>query len=50
MALQLEEGRHGQTLILMTMDKLKKKQLPCALAKKNLLDFDFDLILIEKDL
>ncbi|XP_067021860.1 toll-like receptor 1 [Acropora muricata] len=40
MALQRKADTGDSSLILVTIDKLKKKQLPRALRKKNLLDFE----------
>ena len=40
MALQRKSDTGDSSLILVPIDKLKKKQLPCALTKKNLLDFE----------
>ena len=40
MALQRRADTGDSSLILVTIDKLKKKQLPSALREKNLLDFE----------
>ena len=40
MALQRKADTGDSSLILVTIDKLKKKQLPRALTEKNLLDFE----------
>ena len=40
MALQRRADTGDSSLILVTMDKLKKKQLPSALRERNLLDFE----------
>ena len=40
MALQRRADTGDSSLILVTIDRLKKKQLPSALREKNLLDFE----------
>ena len=40
MAVQREVDAHDSSLILVTINKLKKKQLPAALRKKRVLNFD----------
>ena len=40
MAVQREADAHDSSLILVMINKLKKKQLPAPLRKKRLLDFD----------
>ena len=40
MAVQRGVDRGDSSLILVTIDNLKKRRLPCALRNKNLLDFD----------